>query len=155
MRIKWTVLILLSSLLASCTGCNALDINDSVIAVGLGADLKDDTVFFSTQLAKPIPPEESGSSSEAQFLTVTGSGPTGAEAARSVLSSLPRIPLWLHASTFVLGEDLVKNDVDAIVDLIARNREIRHNAILVVSKMLPPRKYWRRKVIWRSIRHRP
>lgn len=139
MRIPWTVLMLLFSLLICCNGCNALEVNDSAIAVGLGADLKEDTIFFSAQLAKPSPPEEGGSTSEAQFLTVTGSGPTGAEAARSILLSLPRMPLWPHASIFVLGEELVKSDVSTIIDLISRNRNIRHNSTLVVSKNVSAR----------------
>lgn len=127
------LLLLLISVFLCCPGCGMVEVNDTAITVGLGADLRDEQILISAQLAKPVSPEQ-GSSEGPQFLTVTGSGPTATEAARSISLSFPRTMLWPHASLFILGEDLAKKDVASIIDFMARNRNIRRGSTLVISK---------------------
>ncbi len=97
--------IILIFCLVFTSGCwNQMDINDTAICSGLGADLSDDgKIIFATQLNKPVNQQEGGAK-EAEFVVASASGDTVAEAARKILLTIPRFPLWSHADVFMLGE---------------------------------------------------
>lgn len=120
-------------------GCGAKDVNDTSIPMGLGFDWEKENEFkISAQLAKPVTSEEGSSDEEASFIVVSETGQTLTMAARNLLLTLPRVPLWTYASVVVLGENLVTQDAVFYADLLARNPTIRNNAMVVVTKDITP-----------------
>lgn len=89
--------------------------------------------MFTVQLAKPAPVEGGSSSEDPLFLTLTEKGETMTEAARRIMLTRPRMPLWPHASVTVIGENLAQEKLSLIADLLMRNRNIRKNSTLVIS----------------------
>ncbi len=122
-----------------CAGCEAKDVNDTSIPIGIGFDWEEDKFKISTQLAKPLTAEQGGHSGEEEsFIVVSETGETIIMASRNLLLTLPRVPLWTYASVIVLGENLVTKDAALYSDVLARNPNIRNNAMVVVCKDITP-----------------
>jgi len=116
------------------TGCwNQLEVNETAEAEGMVFDLDGDQPSFSVQLAKPLTKDQSGSAA-AEPLNITQTAQTYTEAARKLLLSLPRLPIWAHAGVVIFGNDLVSRDLSPAIDFIARNRNVRKSALVFVSK---------------------
>lgn len=127
---SWALVLIMMS----ASGCQALDVQDTAIAIGAAADWKDEEFIVSAQVAKPVTQEQGTSPEEAQFEVISEQGKSVSDAARRISLTLPRIPLWFHASTLVLGEDISKQRLAEMVDFLARNRNIRKNTLIVVAR---------------------
>lgn len=134
---KWKISCLILLLLFSSfftTGCwNKLEVNETADAEGIVFDLEGDQPSFSLQMAKPVTKDQSGSASAEPF-NVTQTGRTYTEAARRLMLSLPRLPLWAHARTVIIGENLASQDLGRAVDFMTRNRNLRKTSLVFVSK---------------------
>lgn len=130
-KVMVVFLIIFMGLFSS--GCwNQVNINDTAVCAGLGADLTDSgKILFMAQLNKPVNPQVSAG--ESQFVVSSGVGDTMIEAARKIMLTLPRIPLWPHADAFVIGEKLAKDDLTNLLDFLFRNRNIRMSSSVLVA----------------------
>ncbi|MEN6348841.1 MAG: Ger(x)C family spore germination protein [Syntrophomonas sp.] len=120
------------------SGCEVLEINNTAIPLGLGFDVEGAKMVVSTELANPIAPEKSGSPGESQFMVISAKGDTVTDAARRIMLSLPRVPLWSHASVLVLGEKLASKDLSLAVDFLFRSRYVRKNIPVFVTRNATP-----------------
>jgi germination protein, Ger(x)C family len=116
------------------SGCwDKLEVNEAAEVEGIVFDQTQGQPSFSVQLASSSPNNLSGAPSS-QSLNITETGRTYTEAARNVVLSLPRLPLWAHAGVVIFGNDLASSDLATATDFIARNRNIRKDALLFISK---------------------
>lgn len=129
-------------LIAFTGGCGSLDVKQTSIPIGIGYEwVKENEFKMSTQIAKPMSPEqgESGDNEDA-FIVVSETGESITMATRNLMLTLPRYPLWTYTSLIVLGENLVSNDIAYYADILLRNPNVRNNAMLVVCKDTTPEK---------------
>lgn len=130
-------LLLLNSI--TLCGCyNRLEVNDSVVVTGYGADIKEGKNVFTIQMALPQARPEGGMPLQPQSLVVSETGYGWARTARKLFLSIPRTPLWSMATVFVVGEDLAREDIGLITDFCTRNRFLRSNLILLVARGASP-----------------
>ncbi|NLU47411.1 MAG: Ger(x)C family spore germination protein [Syntrophomonadaceae bacterium] len=67
-----------------------------------------------------------------------GTGKTPTQAARDIILTIPRMPLWSHSDVFVLGETLSRTDLAYMADFLARNRNIRKDALIMLAYQATP-----------------
>jgi len=131
-----TLILLLALLLVS--GCGMTNAEETAVGTGLGVDLDNQgNIVVFAQFDRPINIQEAGLS-QAQSDLFVGTGKTPTQAARDITLILPRLPLWSHADVFVLGETLARTDLAYIADFLARNRNIRKDALLVLAYKTTP-----------------
>lgn len=119
-------------LLLLLAGCQSREVNNTTSVLGLGVDWVDNQIETSVQMTKPVPPEQAGQ--ETPFVTVSTRGATLSEAARQIFLSIPRQTIWAHSSTLFLGEKLVQRDLGLIMDLLARNIEVRKSSLVFITR---------------------
>lgn len=118
------------------SGCwSSLNINDTAVCSGLGVDITDTgKISVMVQINKSVNPQnEEGKLTEGAFIVVSGSGNSITEASRKITLSLPRMPIWSHADLFLLGENLVTEDLSILYDFLFRNRNIRKSSYALVA----------------------
>lgn len=138
-RVKPLLICILVVLLPLCPGCwDYREIEQSSIPSAVGIDLREEGLLsFSTQLVQPLPPGEVGSGTLEPIL-VTSSGHGVALAARRNMLSLSKVPEWAHVRAFILGENLVKTDLSQASDFMTRNRNLRPDISLFISRGATP-----------------
>lgn len=134
-----TAALIILLILFNCCGCwNLVEVNNTAIVAGLGADVLDNgQMHFSVQVetasaageGEPVKPEN---------LVLTSTGRTITEAARKITLIMPRTPLWSHASSLVIGEQLANSDLALVIDFLARNRNVRMDSTMLVAKNARP-----------------
>ncbi|HHW60332.1 MAG TPA: Ger(x)C family spore germination protein [Syntrophomonadaceae bacterium] len=130
---RWLQYLLILFLPLLCGCWNLVDVNDTAICTAVGVDLTpENNILFSLQLAKPAPLPITGAN-ETQMLAVTIEGQTAGAAARRMNLLLPRIPLYEHANSLVIGEKLARKDLAYVIDLAIRNRHVQRNMLVFVS----------------------
>lgn len=123
---------LLLILLLIMAGCQSREVNNTTSIVGMGVDWEDNQIETSVQMTKPVPPEQAGQ--ETPFVTVSTRGATLSEAARQIFLSIPRQTIWAHSNTMFLGEKLAQRDLGLVIDILARNIDIRKNSLLFITR---------------------
>lgn len=119
-------------------GCGMTDVEQTAVGAGVGVDLDSQgNILFFAQFNRPINFLESGVT-EAQVEVFSGMGHTPTQAARDITLAMPRRPLWSHADVFVLGETLARTDLAYMADFLARNRNIRKDALIVLANQASP-----------------
>ncbi len=113
-------------------GCQNQEVEDTMIPLGVGFDLKDGSIIATVELADPVAPENSTSRDIKPTIT-SASGTTIGEASRNLSLYLPKIPLWSHSNILILGEELCQTDMSLVVDYLSRNPSIRHNVLVLVA----------------------
>lgn len=130
-RVLLLVFILGSSIFL--TGCfkGKIEINDTIVAVGSGMDIKGQDMIFSVQVA--LPESKNGSSNQEPFMVLSAPGKSFSESGRNLYLSSPRRPLWSLINTNIIGEDLARQDIALFTDFATRNRNIRLNANIFLA----------------------
>ncbi|HOB12219.1 MAG TPA: Ger(x)C family spore germination protein [Syntrophomonadaceae bacterium] len=138
---KYFKLALVTAFLLGCSmiiiGCQAREVDQTTIAIGTAADWSEDSFIVTVQLAQATTQEQSSSQARAQSIVLSERGQTLSECARRMTLILPRLPLWFHANTLVLGEDLAKRGITDVIDFLSRNINIRKNSMLVMARGAP------------------
>lgn len=127
-----TALLLGWSMIAN--GCQAREVGETAVAVGTGADWVQDSFMISVQLAQAVNQEQAGSQEGPLFIVLSERAQSPSESARRLTLKIPRLPLWFHASTLVMGEDLAKHGVTEMVDFLSRNVNVRKNSMMVIAR---------------------
>lgn len=127
-----TILLLSWSLII--TGCQSREVEQTAIAVGTAADWSEDSFVVTVQLAQAVTQEQSSTQESPESIVLSERGQTLSESARRLNLLLPRLPLWFHASTLLLGEDLAKRGITDIVDFLYRSINTRNNTLLVMTR---------------------
>lgn len=128
-RLSSAALIMLLLLQA---GCGSIEINRAAVPMGMAFDYQYGQVHLAVQMANPTSPEKSGGQ-DPRFFTLTSTGRTIIEAARNIMLSFPRMPLWSQAGLYIFGEDFARSDMTMFADSVTRNRFIRKNTPIVVA----------------------
>lgn len=137
MRIKAGKIIILFALFFI-SGCGMTNVEQTAVGSGLGVDLDGQgKILFYAQFNRPVNIQEAGIS-EIQAEVFVGTGLTPTQAARDIILTLPRLPIWSHADVFVVGETLARTDLSYMADFLARNRNIRKDALIVLAHQATP-----------------
>lgn len=126
-------MLLLPVLLAGCWSRHEL--NDLGITLGVGIDKKDDQQYVvSAQVVIPeaVAAKKGGSGTAATILK--GSGRTVAEAFRRMTTISPRNVYLSHLRVLVISEEVARDGIQYILDFFKRNRQLRPDFYVVVSK---------------------
>lgn len=134
---KKTVMLTLLAFSLSLTGCGVTEINKASIPLGFGTDYKDNRIIFTSQLANPSSPEQSAGQGP-QFTVVSADGATISEAARKISLSTSQTPLWSHSSLLLFSESFARHDMALFMDFVARNRFVRKNIPVVITRNTSP-----------------
>lgn len=139
MRIIAGKIIIILLALFFISGCgNMVDVEQTAVGAGLGVDLDSQgKILFYAQFDRPINVQEAGII-KSQSEVFVGTGLTPTQAARDIILTLPRMPIWAHADVFVLGETLARTDLSYMTDFLARNRNIRKDALIVLAHQVTP-----------------
>lgn len=113
-------------------GCGSVEINRASVPMGMAIDYQAGQIHLAVQMANPVSPEKSGGDSP-RFFILTATGRTLIEAARNIMLSFPRMPLWSQAGLYIFGEDFAQSDMAMFADSVTRNRFIRKNIPIVVA----------------------
>lgn len=134
---RLVTIMLIVIILLTCCGCwNLVEINNTAIVTALGVDLQENgQIRFAIQLETALPKKEGAV--KIKNLVLTSEGRTITEAARNITLYLPRIPLWPHTSSLVIGENLARNDTALIADFFMRNRNVRMDSDMLIADNLP------------------
>ena len=139
--VKKVLLLTIVLFLIFNAGCWDLrEINDSAVPTSLGIDLGDNAkINFTTVLAEPTPPGQSGSG-QMKTIIPTSSDYSVALAARRVFLSLSRVPDWAHVQNMVLGQNIASNGLPLVMDFMTRNRNFSQDTTLFIAIESPPEK---------------
>ncbi|AIQ33408.1 spore gernimation protein GerC [Paenibacillus sp. FSL R5-0345] len=118
------------------TGCwSRRELNDLAITVGLGIDKIGDQYQVSAQVVLPSQIAGSkGGSPQSPVNLYKATGSTVYEAVRKITTLSPRKIYIAHLRILVLGEDLAKEGISPVLDLLSRDTEVRNDFFIVVSK---------------------
>ncbi|MGE5421900.1 MAG: Ger(x)C family spore germination protein, partial [Ignavibacteriales bacterium] len=116
-------------------GCwDRKEVNQSVMVLGEGIDLaKNDQILFTIQM--PLAqqsPNKSGK--DLPFTSVSAIDQTTVSAARRIALESPRTVLWQHSAIIVFGEEICKKGLSGLIDLQARNRNVRKTEQFLVAR---------------------
>ncbi|MFZ7102269.1 MAG: Ger(x)C family spore germination protein [Peptococcaceae bacterium] len=126
------IVMLGGSLLAGCW--DRKEINSIGFAVGLGIDKDGESYQVTTQLALPSMLVGDSGGPEAPVWVVGGQGRTIFEAIRDVNTRSARKPFWGHLNVIVIGEEVAKEGIIPVLDLLSRGQELRRSNYIVVAK---------------------
>lgn len=128
----WLVFCCISLLL---TGCwNRREINDLVIAVGMGVDKAEEGFLVSVQVVDPNEIAAKKASGRAPVTIYKEKGSTIFEAVRKMTSTSARKIYFSHLRMFLIGEELAKEDIAHVVEFLSRDHEIRSDFYLAIAK---------------------
>ncbi|MGI5911272.1 MAG: Ger(x)C family spore germination protein [Syntrophomonadaceae bacterium] len=136
---KYLVLpLILVTLFTNCGCWNRLEVEKAVVVSGLGVQLLEDgNMRYALRVEMPrISPE--GQFMPPQGIVITATGKNMTHAARNLSLFLPHIPLWSHASSLVLGENLARSDLSHITDVFIRNRNVRMDTDIFITHKVTP-----------------
>lgn len=124
--------LLISLLLSGCWDKN--EINQIGFTVGLGIDKDGEHYQITTQMALPALLEGGGGGEEPPVWVVSGKGRTIFEAIRDVNTRSARRPFWGHLNVIVFGEEVAKDGLIPVLDLLSRGQELRRSNYVVVAQ---------------------
>ncbi|NLT94509.1 MAG: hypothetical protein GXW85_03070 [Clostridia bacterium] len=117
------------------SGCwDKKEINQIGFAVGLGLDKEGGDYQITTQMALPALLEGGGGGEEPPVWLVSGKGRTIFEAIRDVNTRSARKPFWGHLNVIVFGEEVAKDGLVPVLDLLSRGKELRRSNYVVVAQ---------------------
>lgn len=121
------------------SGCNYRELDKIAITVGCGLEKVDDGYKITVQIADTQKQGDSNSStSPVRFKNYTYTDRTIHEAARGILTKLPKKAYTNHMQILVIDEKIAKNGINEIIDFWFREVELRNDFYVFVSKDSTP-----------------
>lgn len=130
-------LIGLLFLLGALTGCwSRKELNTIAIVVALGLDANGSETFVSMQVVNPteIASKNVGQGAGTPVTLFGGKGATVLESIRRMTTVLPRRSYMSHLRVLVIGEELAREGLNQVLDIISRNYQLRSDFYIVVAK---------------------
>lgn len=132
-------LILCTSMLAGCW--DREEINDIAFVIGIAVDKEEENYRASLQIALPGQSGASGSegggggtSGDKSWFLLSNTGPTLRETTLAGQKSLSRKIYYAHRRTILIGEELAREGVASMLDLLTRFPLNRLSAMPVVTR---------------------
>lgn len=133
---KKIIILLLIILLC---GCNYRELDKIAITIGCGIEKIDDEYKITLQIADTQKQGESNnSSSPVRFKNYSYTEKTIHEAARSILTKLPKRTYNNHMQVLIIDEKIAKEGIEDIIDIWFREVELRNDFYVFVSKDATP-----------------
>lgn len=128
------LILILLLILCLCTSCwNRRELNDLSIAMALGIDkAKEDHYQISIQVV--LPEEAKEPSYYTPVKIYSEKAKSLFEAFRRMTTEVPRKVYLPHFRIMVIGEDLAKEGITDILDMLIRDHEFRSDFYIIVSK---------------------
>lgn len=121
------------------SGCNYRELDKIAITVGCGLEKVDDGYKITVQIADTQKQGNSNSStSPVRFKNYTYTDRTIHEAARGILTKLPKKAYTKHMQILVIDEKIANNGINEIIDFWFREVELRNDFYVFVSKNSTP-----------------
>lgn len=121
------------------SGCNYRELDKIAITVGCGLEKVDDGYKITVQIADTQKQGDSNSStSPVRFKNYTYTDRTIHEAARGILTKLPKKAYTKHMQILVIDEKIANNGINEIIDFWFREVELRNDFYVFVSKNSTP-----------------
>ena len=121
------------------SGCNYRELDKIAITVGCGLEKVDDGYKITVQIADTQKQGDSNSStSPVRFKNYTYTDRTIHEAARGILTKLPKKAYTKHMQILVIDEKIANNGINEIIDFWFREVELRNDFYVFVSKDSTP-----------------
>lgn len=136
MKQKFLFLLLIGSCLTSLTSCwDSKELNELAVVVGMAIDKAEDDYRLSVQIVNSgeINPQLNPSGA-APIVIRSETGPTIYEANRKTSMSTPKRVYVSHLRVLVISEEVAKDGITEILDLISRDRDFRTDFIVIVAK---------------------
>ncbi|MFD1955047.1 Ger(x)C family spore germination protein [Paenibacillus thailandensis] len=133
---KTGLLVAFSVLLLFATGCwNRRELNDLAIAVAVGIDKADNNYRVSVQVVDPSEvAAKKGGGTRTPVTMYQSSGQTIMEAIRRMTTVSPRKIYASHLRMLVVQEQVAKEGIGEVLDLLSRDHEVRTDFYIVVAK---------------------
>ncbi|MEJ8545966.1 Ger(x)C family spore germination protein [Brevibacillus borstelensis] len=131
------VLLLSLVLLAFVTGCwNRRELNDLAIIMGIGIDKVDGEYMISTQIVNPgeVASKDGGGMSQSAVANYSLRASTLFEGIRKMTTLTPRQLYFSHIQVLVLGEQVAREGVKEVLDLLFRDHEVRPDFYMILAK---------------------
>ena len=131
---KKIIILLLFLLLTGCYNYRELD--ELAIMSAIGLDIKDDNYLITTQIVN-ISKKNSdmGSSiSKPEFNVYENEGKTIQEALRKVVNISPKRIYAEHLQLYIIGEELARQGIEEILDIVFRDTESRKQFLVVITE---------------------
>ncbi|WP_257348509.1 Ger(x)C family spore germination protein [Pseudalkalibacillus decolorationis] len=118
------------------SGCwNRIELNELAIMVAMGIDKSDDQYVVTAQVVNPGEvAAKSVGAGKTPVSTYQETGSTLLEAIRRVTTIAPRKLYGAHLRVLVIGEELAKEGIGKVLDLLSRDQELRTDYFIVVAK---------------------
>ena len=121
------------------SGCNYKELDKIAITVGCGLEKVDDGYKITVQIADTQKQGDSNSStSPVRFKNYAYTDRTIHEAARGILTKLPKKAYTKHMQILVIDEKIARDGIEDIIDFWFREVELRNDFYVFVSKDSTP-----------------
>ncbi|WP_159880984.1 Ger(x)C family spore germination protein [Paenibacillus puerhi] len=129
---------LLLSMMLMLSGCwNRREINDLVIAVGMGIDKVPEGYHVSIQVVDPGEVSAKKGSGRAPVALYKGTGKTVFDAIRSMTSTSARKIHFSHLRIFVIGEETARTEgIGSLIEYVFRDHEFREDYYITIARKI-------------------
>lgn len=137
---KWPVRVAALLMLLLLSGCwDRMEVNDIAFVMGTAVDKEDDLYRVSVQFALPaklgnVATRGSGGGGQKVWAVDTMTGRTLREANQKQQKSLSRQMNFSHRRVFVASEEVAREGLEPVVDILARVPQNRMTSLMAVSK---------------------
>jgi spore germination protein KC len=141
MRNKTAAIIIIITLVLSLSGCwNRRDPENLALVLATAFDRDRETGMYhiTTQIANPLAmggqdAGQGGGGDKKPFWTLTAGGQLSYQAMRNLTKGISREFFWAHNRIFVLSEELARNGIYPVMDMVERERQLRTSGYVVLA----------------------
>jgi spore germination protein KC len=134
MTAKWTVCIMMISFLTGCWDAKELSDVGVVVAMGVDQGEKEDELKLSFQVVNPAIIAGEVTSPSTPISIVADKGYNVFEATRKASREISRELYFSHLMLVVIGEELAKEGISDLLDIVERDHEFRLTPAMFIAK---------------------
>ncbi|ERJ10968.1 Ger(x)C family spore germination protein [Haloplasma contractile] len=132
---KVLIISIVSVALLLLTGCwGRRELNELAITTAIAVDKADYGYNISVQVAVPSEVAGDTTSSRVAATTYQAQGKTIFEAMRKITTEMPRKIYVAHLQTLIISEEVARERISQIVDIMFRHRELRTDFYILVTQ---------------------